>query len=54
MFGPLIGATTLLLLEQVLSRLTDYPDLVLGPALLLVAIYLHGGIDGLFAGARRG
>jgi len=54
MFGPLIGATTLLLLEQILSRLTDYPDLVLGPALLLVAIYLHGGIDGLLSGARRG
>ncbi len=54
MFGPLIGATTLLLLEEVLSRITDYPDLVVGPALLLVAIYLHGGIDGLLAGARRG
>ncbi len=54
MFGPLIGAMTFLLLEEGLSRLTDYPDLILGPALLLVAIYVHGGIDALIAGARRG
>ena len=29
-------------------------SLILGPALLLVAIFVHGGIDGLLAGARRG
>ncbi|HXW42685.1 MAG TPA: branched-chain amino acid ABC transporter permease [Xanthobacteraceae bacterium] len=51
-FGPLIGAVTYLLLEEALSRLTDYPGLFLGPALLLVAIYLHGGIAALL-GARR-
>jgi len=54
MFGPLIGAMTFLLLEESLSRVTDYPNLVLGPLLLLVAIYVHGGIDGLITGARRG
>jgi branched-chain amino acid transport system permease protein len=52
-FGPLIGAATFLLLEQVLSHVTEYPDLILGPILLLVAIYLHGGIEGLLAGRRR-
>ncbi len=52
MFGPLIGAMTFLLLEEGLSRVTDYPDLILGPGLLLVALYVHGGIDGLIAGAR--
>jgi branched-chain amino acid transport system permease protein len=52
-FGPLIGTVTYLLLEEALSRLTEYPGLFLGPTLLLVAIYLHGGIEGLFAGARR-
>jgi branched-chain amino acid transport system permease protein len=46
-FGPLIGTVTYLLLEEALSRVTEYPGLVLGPALLLVAIYLHGGIEGL-------
>jgi branched-chain amino acid transport system permease protein len=47
-FGPLIGTVTYLLLEEALSRVTEYPGLFLGPALLLVAIYLHGGIQSLF------
>ena len=54
MFGPLIGAMTFLLLEEALSRVTEYPNLILGPLLLLVAIYLHGGITGLLTGERRG
>ena len=54
LFGPVIGAVTFLLLEEGLSRLTEYPDLILGPVLLLVAIYLHGGIEGLLQGRRRG
>ncbi len=54
LFGPLIGAVTFLLLEEGLSRLTEYPDLILGPVLLLVAIYLHGGIEGLLEGRLRG
>jgi branched-chain amino acid transport system permease protein len=53
-FGPLIGAMTFLLLEEGLSRATDYPNLILGPLLLVVAIYVNGGIDGLLPGARRG
>ena len=52
-FGPLIGTVTFLLLEEALSRVTEYPGLVLGPALLLVAIYLHGGIEGLLARRTR-
>jgi branched-chain amino acid transport system permease protein len=47
-FGPLIGTVTYLLLEEALSRVTEYPGLFLGPMLLLVAIFLHGGIAGLF------
>jgi branched-chain amino acid transport system permease protein len=54
LFGPLIGAVTFLLLEEGLSRLTEYPDLILGPVLLLVAIFVHGGIEGLLQGRRRG
>ncbi len=53
-FGPLIGALTFLLLEEGLSRVTDYSNLILGPFLLLVAISWQGGIDGLIAGVRRG
>jgi branched-chain amino acid transport system permease protein len=52
-FGPLIGTVTYLLLEQALSRVTEYPGLILGPTLLLVAIYLNRGIASLFGGARR-
>lgn len=54
MFGPLIGAVTYLLLEEGLSRVTEFPNLILGPVLLLVAIAFHGGIDALIAGVRRG
>ena len=54
LFGPVIGAVTFLLLEEGLSRLTEYPNLILGPVLLLVAIYLHGGIEGLLGGRCRG
>jgi branched-chain amino acid transport system permease protein len=54
LFGPLIGAVTFLLLEEALSRVTQYPDLILGPLLLLVAIYVHGGIAGSFGGRQRG
>jgi branched-chain amino acid transport system permease protein len=52
-FGPLIGTVTFLLLEEVLSRVTEYSGLILGPLLLLVAIFLHGGIESLFAGWRH-
>ncbi len=54
LFGPLIGAVAFLLLEEALSRVTEYPDLILGPVLLLVAIYLHGGIEGLLEWRRHG
>src|SRR6516164_2419026 len=54
MFGPLIGALTFLVLEEGLSRLTEYSNLILGPLLLIVAISIHGGIDGLIAGRRSG
>lgn len=47
-FGPVIGAVVYLILEEALSRVTEYSGLFLGPALLLVAIYLRGGIAGLF------
>jgi branched-chain amino acid transport system permease protein len=53
LFGPLIGAVTFLMLEEGLSRLTEYSNLILGPILLLVAIYVNGGIEGLLEGRRR-
>ena len=54
MFGPLIGALTFLVLEEGLSRLTEFSNLIIGPLLLVVAISMRGGIDGLIGGVRRG
>jgi branched-chain amino acid transport system permease protein len=52
--GPVIGAVAFLLLEEVLSRITEYQGLILGPMLLAVALYSRGGIDGLLGSDRRG
>ena len=53
-FGPLIGAVALLVLEEALSGITEYWQIILGPLLLLVVLFARGGIDSLLAGARRG
>jgi branched-chain amino acid transport system permease protein len=53
-FGPLIGAVTLLVLEEALSGVTEYWQIILGPMFLLVVLFARGGIDGLLAGARHG
>ena len=45
--GPVIGAVALLLLEEVLSSITEYWQIILGPLLLLVVLFARGGIDGL-------
>src|SRR6266853_1939545 len=47
LFGPLIGAVTLLMLEEGLSRVTEYWQIIVGPLLLFIVIYAHGGIDGI-------
>jgi branched-chain amino acid transport system permease protein len=54
LFGPLFGAVTLLMLEEGLSRVTEYWQIIVGPLLLFVVIYAHGGIDGILASLRRG
>jgi branched-chain amino acid transport system permease protein len=69
-FGPVIGAVALLVLEETLPLLVgfashiitgkevaaakEYWQLILGPMLLLVVIYARGGIEGLISGRRRG
>jgi branched-chain amino acid transport system permease protein len=57
LFGPLFGAIALLALEEALSRVTEYWQIILGPLLLLVVLYARGGIDGLLeripTGSRR-
>ncbi len=50
-FGPVIGAVALLVLEEALSGITEYWQIILGPLLLLVVLFARGGIDGLLARA---
>jgi branched-chain amino acid transport system permease protein len=47
-FGPLLGAVALLVLEEALSGITEYWQIMLGPLLLAVVLFARGGIDGLF------
>ena len=53
-FGPVIGAVALLVLEETLSGITEYWQIILGPLFLLVVLFARGGIDGLLAGIRHG
>jgi branched-chain amino acid transport system permease protein len=53
-FGPLIGAVALLVLEEALSGITEYWQIILGPLLLLVVLFARGGIDGLLGGRQHG
>lgn len=52
LWGAIVGALTFLLLEEVLSLITEQWKLILGPLLILVALGGHGGIAGLTQAAR--
>ena len=68
-FGPVLGALALLLLEEALPSVIglfavlftgkdmatarEYWQLILGPMLLLIVLFARGGIDGILAGLRR-
>ncbi len=47
LFGPMLGAFAFLLLEEFLSDLTIHWQVIFGPFLILVVLFLHGGIDSL-------
>ncbi len=51
--GPVFGAVALLVLEEVLSGITEYWQIILGPLLLLVVLFARGGIDGLLLSLGR-
>lgn len=47
LFGPVLGATAFLILSEVLSSITIHWHLIFGPLLILLVLYVHGGLTGL-------
>lgn len=54
LFGPVMGSVVFLLLEELLSQITEYWALILGPLLLLIVLFGRGGIMGALGRADRG
>ena len=52
-FGPVLGAAVFVLLEELLSGITIYWQLLFGGLLVVVVLFARGGIDGLFGTRSR-
>lgn len=52
-FGPVFGAFAFLLLEEVLSDFTIHWQIIFGPFLILVVLFLRGGINSLLGKPSR-
>ncbi|QFT30262.1 leucine/isoleucine/valine transporter permease subunit [Labrenzia sp. THAF82] len=52
LYGPVVGAIVYVLLEHVLGDLSDYWHIYLGVLLLLVVLFVKGGIIGAVSGRR--
>jgi branched-chain amino acid transport system permease protein len=50
--GAILGAAFVVLLEELLGRVTEHWRLIFGPLLVLCVLFLRGGLAGI--GARRG
>jgi len=54
-FGPVVGAMVYLVLSEILKDYTEHWHIIFGPFLVLVVLFVRGGILGLLKGeARRG
>jgi branched-chain amino acid transport system permease protein len=53
LYGPVLGALALLVLEEGLARLTEHWKAILGPLLVLVVLFTRGGIAGAIEAWRR-
>jgi branched-chain amino acid transport system permease protein len=51
-FGPVLGAAAFLMLEEILSGITLYWQLIFGLFLIAVVLFARGGIDGWLARGR--
>lgn len=47
LFGPVLGTTVFLLLEEYLAALTEHWMIIFGPFLVLLVLFARGGIYGL-------
>ena len=52
LFGPVLGATAFLILSEILSRFTVHWHLIFGPLLILLVLYVRGGLTGLIERRR--
>jgi len=51
--GPVVGALAFILLEELLSGVTEYWQLIFGPFLILVVLFARGGLLGFFANREQ-
>ncbi len=52
LIGPVLGAATLLLLEEILSAYTEHWMIYLGPVLIMVVLFARRGLYGALCGDR--
>jgi branched-chain amino acid transport system permease protein len=53
LYGPVLGALALIVLEETLARLTEHWKAILGPLLVLVVLFAKGGIAGAIEAWRQ-
>ncbi len=53
MFGPVLGAIVLIILEELLSSATVYWPIILGAILVAVVLFARGGLEGMLAMLER-
>lgn len=53
LFGPVLGAITFLLLEELLASYTEHWMVYMGPLLILTVVFAKRGIYGLLAGREK-
>lgn len=53
LFGPLVGASLYIILEQTLGGVTEHWQFFLGMLLLLVVLFVNGGVIGFLAGKEK-
>jgi len=53
LYGSVLGAAVLIVLETVLAAWTEHWMIVLGPILVALILFARGGLWGVLAGTRR-